>query len=197
MNFLTITLGNYANHEEMGLDIKSVNLNYVIYVLAIFMLPLLVINIFMGITIDELRRMIEASHNQIVRLQAEYALKFNDVFSFKIFSLKNWVKSLYKKFKKIFDDIIKFICKGKDNFFKINKTGKDRDEWKEMMEKYMLEVVQRVGDIEDRVKRTHHDLSEKISRDIEMNRKKTIEIARDIEMIKKETEKIASKITTS
>lgn len=78
IHLITMSLGNYEN-DKMGLDKNSFNINYVVYLLAIFFLSLLIINLFIGITIDELRTMIKDSQNHNVRLNIKYMLTIQDV----------------------------------------------------------------------------------------------------------------------
>lgn len=196
-----MTLGNYQN-DKMGLDETSVNLNYIIYLLAIFMFPLLIINIFMGITIHELNRIIYYSRHKILYLQFTYALKCHEFYSYwrNLFSYRKMCKIIRQLrssdfyYAKKFTSSLQFISQAVKKDYIIRNN---RDEWKETMEKYMRELVWRVSEIEERGERAHRELitnreyCEQIKREVEMNRKETANIARKLETAKNETIKMA------
>ncbi len=80
-----MTLSDFSK-DEIGLDseIKGYNLiNYFLYWIFIFFLPILVVNIFVSISVDEMRKLIDDSQNQSLGLKTE---------CFKIIGHFNWVR---------------------------------------------------------------------------------------------------------
>lgn len=71
-----MTLGDYRN-DEMGLG-NGFNINYILYLAAIFVLPLLTVNIFLGISVDELRNIIDESHDYNIMLRIQYVMRIQD-----------------------------------------------------------------------------------------------------------------------
>lgn len=81
VRLVTMTLGNY-NNEQMGLGngvSSSTWVTYTIYLSCIFIVVLLLVNMFLGISIDELSNLIDKSHNQNVKLRCEYVLRIQHV----------------------------------------------------------------------------------------------------------------------
>ena len=107
---LTMSLGEYTT-SKMGLvgqtDIYTIISNYIAYILFIFILPILVINMFIGISVDEMRNLIEKSENQNIKIQIEYVL-----------NIQKFVPFTHKR---IIDKCKKIISKEKKEFNKLNK----------------------------------------------------------------------------
>ena len=184
INLITITLGNYDN-DQMGLDDFSININYIIYLLLLFLLPFLIINIFLGITIDELRRMIEDSRNHNIRLRCEYALKIQDVLvnnnnKFKRF--KFWHKFVsWAVLLNIFETrgnklvffshgkskLVKFIVSEKESKNDVQGESDSKEsELIESLESFMIQIYQRMDNRLNQIKyelerksKTKHDES--------------------------------------
>jgi hypothetical protein len=77
---IAMTLGELQT-PEMGLD-TDVNwpnlVNYIIYFSFLCIIPIFIINIFIGISVDEMRKLIEASKVRNTQLKIEYVLSFQD-----------------------------------------------------------------------------------------------------------------------
>lgn len=172
IRLITMTLGDYQNNEMgLGDEANTINLNYIIYLLAVFLLPLLIINIFMGISVDELRRMIDASHNHNVRLRCEYVLKIQDVVV-NLLKFKNARKLIEKLvlFKTDRECRVKRVCKKlvcdsvekkDEESFRVEKRKKkkiEKDEWKETMAKYMRKMLDKIENMEDHMSRMQNEL---------------------------------------
>lgn len=166
-----MSLGNYENNK-MGLNENRLTINYFIYLLAIFFLSLLFINLFMGITIDELRSMIKESKNHNIRLIIEYTLNIQDVlvnfFPFKSLR-KNFISScvLFDINNKEAEYTGMFYRKIASYFISDKKSKNDRlkdAELREMMENFMKQLNQRMNHIEDGLHRNQHELSRQTNR---------------------------------
>lgn len=74
---MAITLGEYDS-QNMGLgdDIDTNTLiNYILYPVFLFVMPLIVINMFLGISVGEIEKLLDDAANQIVRLRVMFVIK--------------------------------------------------------------------------------------------------------------------------
>jgi Leucine-rich repeat (LRR) protein len=109
--------------ENMG--IKELNsysfINYIIYGCFIFIMTILFINIFTGISIDEIQSLIEHSEAQKRSRKIDYIFKLEALYCsyFKIFNQNKFIIKLFqliaKPFKKFINFMKKIIIKVKDN----------------------------------------------------------------------------------
>jgi hypothetical protein len=141
LTFFKVYTMSVGNVETEGLGLDRLNkhsfINYIIYGLFLFLMPILFINIFTGISIDEVKDLIDRSKAENI------AIKINYVHNFEL------IKSTYcccrpimflinsfEKFLKIFIDLyqsIKDCVFGVDYFKKTyeNSKKKDKEEDKE------------------------------------------------------------------
>ena len=76
----TFTAGQVAT-DDMGLDEFNANnfINYFIYGLFIIIMPILFLNVFTGISIDEISTLIERSEAENIATKIEYVYKFESI----------------------------------------------------------------------------------------------------------------------
>jgi hypothetical protein len=139
----TMVIGN-DDTENMGIDqLKSENLiNFVIYGLFIFMIPILFINIFTGIAIDAIEELIENSEANIIIKKIEYVFKWDAIVQDKNNKFFNFFLHIFLKlllrtkmltvyFQKLFfksyenlEDKSGYFAKAYDIYVKYNSSAK-------------------------------------------------------------------------
>lgn len=80
IQLMTFNLANFDN-EKMGLGHHVNGSNwpiYIIYVLFLFILPILILNIFIGISVDELKKLLDDSQEYNMIIKIKYTLKMQD-----------------------------------------------------------------------------------------------------------------------
>ncbi|CAF0878346.1 unnamed protein product [Brachionus calyciflorus] len=76
---MIMTIGNVGT-DDMGIDRINDNLiNFFVYLLFIFLMPILFLNIFTGISIDEIKNLIENCDAENISNKIEYTKKFDKI----------------------------------------------------------------------------------------------------------------------
>ena len=75
-----MSIGNLES-DNMGIDTLNEfsAINFIIYLAFIFFLPILFVNIFTGITIDEIQNLFETSRAEDALAKIDYIIKFEDL----------------------------------------------------------------------------------------------------------------------
>ena len=127
-NFYTILTMLAGQITTTGMGINELNQNtiidFIIFGIFIFIIPILFINIFTGISIDEIRKLIDNSKNEIIIAKIDYVYKLE---THKIFNSKT-VKTLLDRFYQRYD---KFIASTKKNeiykkYLKVKEQRKEK-----------------------------------------------------------------------
>jgi hypothetical protein len=117
---LTMTVGQVGT-DDMGVDRLTANnfIDFFIYALFIFIMPIMFINIFTGISIDEIQTLINLSEAQNVSENIDYVLKFESLKAFKgKFKVSYWHFIIY--FIKLFIIYVEELKKLKDSLYTHN-----------------------------------------------------------------------------
>jgi uncharacterized protein (DUF2344 family) len=142
--------------ENLGLDNLNKNnfINYFIYGLFLFIMPILFINIFTGISIDEVQALIDRSKAENIAIKINYVHNF-DLIKSKYFGCKpilfliNAFERFLKVFSKLTEKIQEYLLKVdyfNETFDKYEKTNqKEKEEDKED------EINNRVKSVEDKI----------------------------------------------
>lgn len=105
IHIMTLNLGDFDN-DNIGL-VEDNNFNwslYISYLIYLFIIPILIVNIFIGISVDELKKLIDQSHKYNTIIKIDYTLKMQD----SLFRIKRE----FMPFRKIHGCLGKFISFG-------------------------------------------------------------------------------------
>lgn len=186
IRLMTLNLGNYENHK-MGLDTDIGISNwpeYVIYTVFLFIIPILIINIFIGISVDEMRKLIDYSHVHNIIIRTEYTLRMQDALSGinRFFTRIPLVRLINGKFKNFITWSVSI------NMTKINKIvnnrGKNKNPitGKKKNKIVMDEDSQQMSKLEEKVDILQQTMKE-MSNDVEKLEQRMISLSNDFKRL--------------
>lgn len=172
VRFFTMILGDY-NNNEMGLGDEvtlSTLATYTLYLSCIFIVVLLLVNMFQGISVDELSNLIDESHNHNVKLRCEYVLGIQHVLT--EFKFKRLLESWLIK-EKLCETRRPNVTKRKQpqpqqqqnnmNPNLSNSSKKSHNPRRIQSNEPFEEILEKINIMDDKINYTQAKLSEKIS----------------------------------
>jgi len=177
----TMLVGNLET-EDMGIENLDLNnmINFLIYGCFIFLMPILFINIFTGISIDEVKTMIEESEAKNIAKKIEFVNKINKlwetdncvkiiIFKIIVFPIANFFNYLCNYlFSKLVNYLIgKIFQKVKKHFKdKKNKIVKQKNKERKIMKKdgdSLLEIRKNINQINDIIQNKFLNVDKRLS----------------------------------
>ena len=143
----TMTVGSVD--ENMGLENLNKNnfVNYFLYGLFLFMMPILFLNIFTGISIDEVKDLIDRSKAENI------IFKINYVYNFELIKSRHTNRrpilcliNGFESFLKFFDDFFEKV-KGKKKYENIKQKENDNDEEEELAIEEELSIEGNINNV--------------------------------------------------
>lgn len=177
VDLLTMTLGDFHN-DEMDLHVI---VNFILYSLFLFVLSILAINIFVGISVDEISKLIDDSKIQIIMLKVEYLLKIQDTLT-----RKTLLKDLSKKF--LYQTTFQIIMDDQSNCSETNYDP-ERGLVKDSVSKQTNSKTEKV-----RNKKREVDSIDDANMSTVSYEQKLGEIGNQVEMLSTQTQKMFSKV---
>jgi chromosome segregation ATPase len=132
-----MTVGQIA---ASGMGINELNseslINFIIYGIFIFIMPILFINIFTGIAIDEIRQLVDNSKIEIISAKIEFVYKIEPLREYMFFkileSFLKWIDESLGKMKKNIEKF-NYLTKAIEDFRKTKLEKEEKDEIKDML----------------------------------------------------------------
>ena len=143
----TMTVGSVD--ENMGLENLNKNnfVNYFLYGLFLFMMPILFLNIFTGISIDEVKDLIDRSKAENI------IFKINYVYNFELIKSRHTNRrpilcfiNGFESFLKFFNDFFEKV-RGKKKYENIKQKENDNDEEEELAIEEELSIEGNINNV--------------------------------------------------
>jgi methyl-accepting chemotaxis protein len=139
-NFYSSIIMTVGQIAASGMGINELNseslINFIIYGIFIFIMPILFINIFTGIAIDEIRQLVDNSKIEIISAKIEFVYKIEplrEYIFFKILeSFLKWIDESLGKMKKNIEKF-NYLTKAIEDFRKTKLEKEEKDEIKDML----------------------------------------------------------------